>query len=113
MVTSIFKNIYCFPVSERISTINKTSLASAIVGRKLKQVKTIKASYFPWSLKLIDGEIWCCQDDGVSIFDTTLTPVGRLNSGYTYNVAPLPGGNIVIAGGSLCEMSKSGADKHS
>ena len=111
MVTSIFKNIYCFPVSERISTINKNSLASAIVGRKLKQVKTIKASNLPLSLKLIDGEIWCCQEDGVSVFDTKLTPVRRMNTGYTHDVALLPGGNIVIVVGSLREMSKSGTEK--
>ena len=98
-------------MSEQISINNKNSLASAVIGRKLKQVKTIKASYFLWSLKLIGGEIWCCQDDGVSVFDTTLTPVRRMNTGDAYDVALLPGGNVVIAGGSLCEMSKSGSEK--
>ena len=53
------------------------------------------------------------QYHGVSVFDTTLTPIRRMNTGDAYDVALLPGGNVVIAGGSLCEMSKSGADKHS
>ena len=98
-------------MSEQISTINKISLASAIVGRKLKQVKTMKATDFPWSLKLIDGEIWCCQRDGVSVYDTTLAPVRHMDAGGAYDVALLPGGKVVIAGDNLREMSKSGIEK--
>ena len=99
--------IYSFSDSEQILTLN---LASDIVGRKLKQVKTIKPSHDPWSLKLIDGEIWSCQSDGVSVFDTTLTPVKHLNIDCTYDVALLSAGNVVFAAWSLRELSKSGTE---
>ena len=102
---------------EYISTINKDSLASAIVGRKLKQVKTIKTSDIPWSLKWIDGELRCWQNDGVSVYDTRLTTVRRIvrriDTGCALNVVRLPGENVVIAGSALCEMSKSGIDNYS
>ena len=89
---------------DSISTANTNSLAFEMVGRKLKKVKSIKASDAPWSLKLIDGEIWSCKYDGVSVYDTTLTLVRRIDTGYSDDVALLPQRNVVIAGPDLCEM---------
>ena len=99
--------IYSFSDSEQILTLNANDLASDIVGRKLKQVKTIEPSHGSWSLRLIDGEIWSGQSNGVSVNDTTLTPVKHLNIGCTYDVALLSGENVVFAGDTLREMSKS------
>ena len=97
---------------EGISTANTNSLALDMIGRKLNQVKHIKISDHPWSLKFIDGEIWSCQGDGVSVYDTALNPVRQLTTGHGFDVALLPGGNVVIAWSVLCEMSKSGKTIH-
>ena len=105
--------IYCFPVPEEIATANTNNLALNIVGRKLKQVKTIKPPAYPWSLKLIDGDIWCCQNDGILVYDIALTPLRRIDTGCANDVAIRPGGNVVIAGSALCEMSKSGTENDS
>ena len=84
-----------------------------MIGCKLKKVKSIRASDYSWSLKLIDGEIWSCQSDGISVNNTTLAPVRHIKTGSTKYVALLPGANVVIAGLNLCEMSKSGTERHS
>ena len=98
-----------FSVSEGMTTVNTNNLALEMAGQKLKQVNTIEASDYPWSLKLIDGEIWCRQNDGLSVFNTRLTPLRRMDIGYVFDVALLSRGNVVIAGNNLFEMSKSGA----
>ena len=104
--------MFCFSVLERFSTVNTNSLALEMVGRKLKKVKSIRVSDHPRSLKLIDGEIGSCQSDGVSVYDSTLTFVRRIDNGPVYDVALLPRGNVIVAGGNLCVMSKSGTGKH-
>ena len=63
-----------------------------------------------WSPQLIDGEIWSCKCDGISVYDTTLTLVRRIDIVYSYDVSLLPQRNVVIAGPDLCEMSKSGTE---
>ena len=104
--------IYCFPVHEEIATAN-TNLALNMNGRKLNQVKHVEISDHPWTIRFIDGEIWCCQSNGVSVYDTTLTTVRRIDTGGVLDVVLLPGENIFIAGSALCKMSKSGIENYS
>ena len=65
-----------------------------MIGCRLKKVKCIRVSGFQWSLKLIDGEI----SDGISVFDTTLTIVRRIDTVHAYDVALLPRGNFYCWG---------------
>ena len=88
-------------------------LALERIGRRIEQVKTIRTQSHIWSLKSIDNEIWCCQSDGVSVYGLTLTLVRCIDTGCAYDIAVLPGENVVIAGLDLREMSKSGTEMHS
>ena len=64
-------------------------------------------------LKLIDGEIWCCQTDGVTVYDIALTPVRCMNTSSTKDVALPLRGIVVIAKDTLYEKSKSGYENNS
>ena len=95
---------------EGISTVDTNSLALEMVGRKFKKAKSIRASANPWFIKLIDGELWICQRDGLSVYDTALALVRGIDTSQVFDFALLPRGNVVITGKSLCEMPKSGTE---
>ena len=64
----------------------------------MKQVKSPKTSDLPLALKSIGDEIWCCQRDGIGVYDYTLHHLRHFNQGWTHDASLLSQGHIVIAG---------------
>ena len=78
----------------------------------MKKTKDLKLSDNQNSLKLIDGELWSCQDDGIAVYDENLKRVrtieGAGNKKWVNSVVLLSDDTVVVAGCNLYQSSKSG-----
>ena len=80
-----------------------------LFDQELKQVETVTTSDRQWAIKSIGNEIWCCQRDGISVYDNTLHYLRHMKLGSILDASLLSQRHIVIAGvDGLRIVSKSG-----
>ena len=82
---------------ERIIFPATNSLALNLIDNKLRQVKAVKTSDLIWTIKYIGDEIWCCQKDGIAVYDKTLDRLRHIKLGWTCDALLLSQGHIVIS----------------
>ena len=54
----------------------------------------------PNSIRAINGRLYCCHNDGISIYDSSFTPIDAIlkqDMGYFYDVVPLWGTDLAVA----------------
>ena len=101
--------MFLLTVRERITYFATTNLASHLIDKKLKPVKIVKISDWSLAIKSIGDEIWCCQHDGICVFDDTLHHLRHMNLGWTRDALLLSQGHIVITGkNGMRIISKTG-----
>ena len=88
--------------------MNQQSLLR-MIGKELIEPKRKRLSLRPNALKRIGDNLWSCQEDGISIFNSNLKLLRTFNHLGAMDVASLANGNIVIAGYRyLKEISPTG-----
>ena len=54
----------------------------------------------PWSIRSINGELYCCHSKGITVYDTKFKPVHAIlkdDMGQCYAVASTGDGNLIVA----------------
>ena len=104
----VYISIYLFLFSVREQNTN--NLALHLIDNKLKQVRSVKTSDSIWTIKYIGDEIWCCQNNGIDVYDDTLHHLRHM-LGCTADASLISQGRIVIVGTSFRIVSKSGKNE--
>ena len=80
-----------------------------MLHHEMQKINYVQLSEWPWSLKKIDGELWSCQQDGITVYDEELKMlrVFKAHGDYpwVYSVALLPDDTAVVAGGGQLYQS--------
>ena len=76
-------------------------------------MKQVKLSHWPWSLKVINDQLWSCQLDGITVYDKNLKQMrsmrGHGDHPRVYSEALLPDDTVAVAElAHLFQMSRSG-----
>ena len=82
-----------------------------LLNAKFQDETTKPLTHFPNGLCLIRGELWCCQDDGIGVYDlhlNALRTISRDEMGHVYGAADTGDGMVVATHKGLYAMSYSG-----
>ena len=85
-----------------------------MLQNELKKVMEVQISDYPFSITLIDNEIWSCQRDGITVYGEELKQLRTITAHGTYvlSVVLLPDDTVAVASiRNLYQSSKTGKSR--